>query len=126
MDVIRLSDSEWLLMNALWDHSPRTITQLVEQLREDTGWSKHTVITMLSRLEAKGAVRHEEGERAKQFYPILDRAATQRQETRSFLSRLYGGSLKLMVNTLVGDTRLSDEDLAALDEKKKKAEEEQP
>lgn len=126
MDVIRLSDSEWLLMNALWDHSPRTITQLVEQLREDTGWSKHTVITMLSRLEAKGAVRHEEGERAKQFYPILDRAATQRQETRSFLSRLYGGSLKLMVNTLVGDTRLSDEELAALDALLKKAEEEQP
>lgn len=126
MDVIRLSDSEWMLMNALWDHSPRTITQLVEQLREDTGWSKHTVITMLSRLEAKGAVRHEEGERAKQFYPILDRAATQRQETRSFLSRLYGGSLKLMVNTLVGDTRLSDEDLAALDALLKKAEEEQP
>ena len=126
MDVIRLSDSEWLLMNALWDHSPRTITQLVEQLREDTGWSKHTVITMLSRLEAKSAVRHEEGERAKQFYPILDRAATQRQETRSFLSRLYGGSLKLMVNTLVGDTRLSDEDLAALDALLKKAEEEQP
>lgn len=126
MDVIRLSDSEWLLMNALWDHSPRTITQLVEQLREDTGWSKHTVITMLSRLEAKGAVQHEEGERAKQFYPILDRAATQRQETRSFLSRLYGGSLKLMVNTLVGDTRLSDEDLAALDALLKKAEEEQP
>lgn len=126
MDVIRLSDSEWLLMNALWDHSPRTITQLVEQLREDTGWSKHTVITMLSRLEAKGAVRHEEGERAKQFYPILDRAATQRQETRSFLFRLYGGSLKLMVNTLVGDTRLSDEDLAALDALLKKAEEEQP
>lgn len=126
MDVIRLSDSEWLLMNALWDHSPRTITQLVEQLREDTGWSKHTVITMLSRLEAKGAVRHEEGERAKQFYPILNRAATQRQETRSFLSRLYGGSLKLMVNTLVGDTRLSDEDLAALDALLKKAEEEQP
>lgn len=126
MDVIRLSDSEWLLMNALWDHSPRTITQLVEQLREDTGWSKHTVITMLSRLEAKGAVRHAEGERAKQFYPILDRAATQRQETRSFLSRLYGGSLKLMVNTLVGDTRLSDEDLAALDALLKKAEEEQP
>lgn len=125
MDVIRLSDSEWLLMNALWDHSPRTITQLVEQLREDTGWSKHTVITMLSRLEAKGAVRHEEGERAKQFYPILNRAATQRQETRSFLSRLYGGSLKLMVNTLVGDTRLSDEDLAALDALLKKAEEEQ-
>lgn len=126
MEMIRLSDSEWLLMNALWDQAPRTITQLVEQLRGETGWSKHTVITMLSRLETKGAVRHEEGERAKQFYPVIDRAATQRQETRSFLSRLYGGSLKLMVNTLVGDDRLSDEDLAALDALLKKAEEEQP
>lgn len=126
MDVIRLSDSEWLLMNALWDRSPCTITQLVERLREETGWSKHTVITMLSRLEAKGAVRHEEGERAKQFYPVIDQAATQREETRSFLSRLYGGSLKLMVNTLVGDNRLSDEDLAALDALLKKAEEEMP
>ena len=123
---INLSDGEWKLMNRLWEQSPRTIMELTAAVRDDTGWSKNTVITMLSRLEAKGAVRHEEGERAKQFYPILDRADTQRQETRSFLSRLYGGSLKLMVNTLVGDTRLSDEDLAALDALLKKAEEKQP
>ena len=115
MDTIRLSDSEWILMNALWDHSPCTITQLVEQLRESTNWSKHTVISMLSRLEAKGAVRHEEGKRAKQFYPIIDRATTQRKESRHFLSRLYGGSLKLMINTLVDDECLSDQELAALE-----------
>lgn len=36
MNTMRLSDSEWLLMNALWDHSPYTITQLVERLREET------------------------------------------------------------------------------------------
>ena len=126
MKALRLSDSEWTLMNVLWEHAPCTITQLVALLQGETGWTKHTVITMLSRLGAKGAVRYEEGERAKRFYPTIDRAATQRQETRSFLSRLYGGSLKLMVNTLVGDDRLSEEDLAALDAILKKAEEEQP
>lgn len=36
--------------------APRTITQLTAALREDAGWDKHTAITMLSRLEAKGAV----------------------------------------------------------------------
>ena len=64
---ITLSDGEWKLMNRLWDDAPRTITELVAALREETGWSKNTVITMLGRLEAKGAVRHEEGQRAKLY-----------------------------------------------------------
>ena len=57
--TINLSDSEWKLMNRLWEQSPRTITELTAAVREETGWSKNTVITMLSRLEAKGAVTHD-------------------------------------------------------------------
>lgn len=53
---VNLSDSEWKLMNRLWEQSPRTIMELTASLKEDTGWSKNTVITMLARLEAKGAV----------------------------------------------------------------------
>ena len=34
---------------------------LTAALSAETGWEKHTVITMLTRLEAKGAVRHEAG-----------------------------------------------------------------
>ena len=60
---IDLSNSEWKLMNRLWQTAPMTITELTAALREDTGWSKNTVITMLSRLEGKEAVRHEEGQR---------------------------------------------------------------
>ena len=69
--TINLSDSEWKLMNHLWAKSPRTITELTAAVREETGWSKNTVITMLSRLEAKGAVAHEEGGRAKRYTPLL-------------------------------------------------------
>ena len=64
-----LSDGEWKLMNRLWAHSPRTITELTAELKEETGWGKNTIITMLGRLEAKGAVRHEEGARAKRYFP---------------------------------------------------------
>ena len=55
---VNLSDSEWKLMNHLWQSAPRTITELTAALKAETGWSKNTVITMLGRLEAKGAVRH--------------------------------------------------------------------
>ena len=61
---VHLSDGEWKLMNKLWDASPRTITELTAALRGDTGWSKKTVITKLSRRDAKKAVYYEEGLRA--------------------------------------------------------------
>ena len=111
---INLSDSEWKLMNRLWDRSPMTITELTAALREDTGWSKNTVITMLSRLEAKGAVRYEEGGRAKQYFPTVDREDAARAETESFLSKVYGGSLGLMVSNLVESHALTEADIAEL------------
>ena len=111
---LSLSDSEWKLMNRLWDDYPMTITQLTAALKEETGWSKHTIITMLSRLEDKGAVRHEEGTRAKQFFPAVDRRDAARAETESFLSKVYGGSLGLMMSAMVDSRRLTPEDVAEL------------
>ena len=119
---INLSDSEWKLMNCLWSRSPRTITELTAALRTDTGWSKNTVITMLSRLEAKGAVRHEEGERAKRYFPVIDRRDAARAETESFLGKVYGGRLGLMVSAMVDSRQLTEADIAELSAILKKAE----
>ena len=118
---INLSDSEWKLMNHLWEQSPRTITELTAAAKGETGWSKNTVITMLARLEAKGAVRHQEGARAKQYFPAVERQAAARAETESFLSKVYGGSLGLMVSNLVESRGLSAADIAELSAILKKA-----
>ena len=114
MKQISLSDNEWKLMARLWERSPRTITELTADLREETGWSKNTIIAMLSRLEAKGAVRHEEGGRAKAYYPAVDRETAARAETESFLGKVYGGSLGLLVSAMVESRALTEEDLAEL------------
>lgn len=111
---INLSDSEWKLMRRLWERAPRTITELTAAVREETGWSKNTVITMLGRLESKGAVRHEEGERAKRYFPVLRREDAAQAETDSFLSRVYGGSLGLMMSAMVESRRLTEKDIAEL------------
>lgn len=111
---VNLSDSEWKLMNQLWEQSPQTITELTAALREDTGWSKHTIITMLSRLETKGAVRHEAGIRAKRYYPVIVQKEAARSETVNFLSKVYGGSLGLMMSAMVESQQLSESDIAEL------------
>ena len=119
---VSLSDGEWKLMYKLWEEPSRTIAQLTAALQPETGWSKHTVITMLSRLEAKGAVGHREGARAKEYYPLADRADAQRAETESFLGKVYGGRLGLMMSAMVDSRSLTQQDideLAAILEKAK-------
>lgn len=118
-----LSDGEWKLMRILWEEAPRTITELVAALHGETGWTKHTVITMLGRLEKKGAVAYREGERAKQFYPLLKKEETELRETKGFLKKVYNGSLGLMVSQMVKEKSLSKEEVEELYSILKQAEE---
>ena len=109
--AVSLSDGEWKLMNLLWDHAPRNIGELVTLLRDDTGWSKATVNIMLGRLADKGAVRIDTAERAKRFYPILQREDAVRQEARNTLSKIKTGGIGLMLSTMAADCELSDDEI---------------
>lgn len=124
MEKINLSDGEWKLMNLLWQNPPKTITQLTKEMEDVTGWKRNVIITMLKRLEAKGAICHEEGERAKLFYPAVEQERAALKETKGFLNRVYQGSLSLMVNTMVNSRELSDQDIDDLKAILQKAEEE--
>ncbi len=111
---LSLSEGEWRLMNALWAQPGRTITQLTAQLKEETGWGKHTVITMLSRLEGKGAVAHDGGSPAKHYSATLEREDAAQSETRSFLDKVYSGRLGLMMSAMVDSQALTREDIEEL------------
>ena len=71
--MIRLSEAEWKVMSVLWEEAPQTIMQLTRCFQETTGWTKHTIMTFLKRMEDKGAVFYEAGERAKLYYPKIGR-----------------------------------------------------
>jgi len=110
---INLSDSEWKLMNRLWE-KPMTIMELTGALKNETGWGKNTVITMLTRLGGKGAVRCVQEERAKRYFPVLEQKDAARAETENFLGKVYGGSLGMMMSALVENRGLSKDDIAEL------------
>ena len=111
---ISLSEGEWKLMKLLWQREPRTIGEFVCELREDTGWTKTTVFVMLKRLIAKGAVKVDESGRVHEYYSLIERNNVAEEETASFLSRVYDGSIGMMVSSLVGRQALSESDIAEL------------
>lgn len=123
MKKVNLSDAEWKLMNLLWENAPRTIMQLTNELKTETGWTKHTVISFLKRMQEKGAVHYEDGEKAKLYYPDLKREEAVLQETEDFLARVFQGRMGMMINTMVQQKALSKEELAELHKILEQAEE---
>ena len=121
--MIKLSEAEWKVMNYLWEEAPRTIMQITNHFKETTGWTKHTVMTFLRRMEEKGAVHYEQGERAKLFYPDIEKTEAAFQETEEFLDKVFNGRLGLMLNTMVERKSLSGEEITELYEILKRAEE---
>ncbi len=109
-----LSDGEWTLMKELWDRAPLTIMQLTAALKETTGWSKNVVITMLDRLEKKGAVEAGSNGKARLYYPLLDRQDAARRETDRFLDRVFSGRVGVMLNTMLDSRSLSQEEFDEL------------
>ena len=71
---MKLSDKEWRVLNALWV-APEGLAlgAVVDALRPDTGWSRSTVLTYLTRMEAKGLV-----DIRKEDFPHRYRAAVSR------------------------------------------------
>ena len=122
---ISLSAGEWQVMERLWEQSPRTLMELVRELSPATGWHKSTIVTMVGRLEAKGAVTYQEGGRARLYSPTISRNQAALQETESLLHRVYRGSVGMLVNTLADGRGLSREDIEELSAILEKARSEQ-
>lgn len=113
-NVIMLQPSEWIIMERLWESHPKTIMQLYHELKEEPGWSKSTVNTLLGRMVNKEIIYYEEGVKAKQYYPKVKRDDVAITETESFLDRVYKGSVSMMMSTLLRNHNLSDDDIKEL------------
>lgn len=109
-----LGKSEWYIMEKLWEGAPRTYVELCHELKENPGWSRSTVQTMLERMTEKGILRYAVVGRAKQYYPNIARDDVVIAETRSLLNRAFEGSASLMMSTLVRKKQLTTEEINEL------------
>lgn len=110
---ISISESEWQVMKVLWGEAPRTLPEILDSLR-DTGWSKTTIQTYLARLVKKGALTTERQGKGYLYFPAVTQDECQLAESRSFLQRVYDGSLSKMVLGFVQSGDLTQEELDAL------------
>ena len=111
---VNLTPAEWSVMECLWERSPLTGREVAEQMHERCGWSRSTTLTLLSRMEKKGALRAEAEGNKRQFHPLICREDAALQETESFIDRIYNGSLSLMVSAMTRKQSLPQKEIDEL------------
>lgn len=111
---LTLTEAEWTVMECLWEKSPRTGRETVAWLDQKMGWTRSTVLTMLRRLEAKGAVAGDTEGELKTFRPLIAREDVAVLETENLLDRAYKGSLSLLVSSLTKKQSLPQNEIDEL------------
>ena len=111
---INLTEAEWHVMECLWEKAPQSGREICDAMAEKMGWNRSTTLTLLRRLEAKGAVASGSQGSLKTFAPALNREDAALRETADFLQRVYNGSVSLMVSALTKKQSLTREEIEEL------------
>lgn len=111
---MRATEAEQKILQLLWECGSLSTMQITERLQEQTGWSKHAVISFLKRMEAKGLVSYEERGRSKYYTPLITKEEFAKEERTSVLKNFYNGKPFLMLSAMAEENSLTQEDIADL------------
>lgn len=108
----QISDSELTLMKIIWANGGTAFYAEIVKALEDRGtpWTKNTIITLLSRLTNKGFLKTSKTGFRNQYTAVVFEANYQEMQTKTLLDKLYAGSAKDLVSTLIQTDLLSSED----------------
>ena len=113
MNTPRISDSEWEVMKAVWDHEPLTAVEALKHLPHDQ-WKQKTVNTFLTRLETKGVVRAERVGRANVYRSLMSEKQCRGVEGCQFLKKVFRGEVAPLMLHFIENEDLSENDVAEL------------
>ena len=108
----KIQDAELEVMQVLWSApQPVPLIDIRQALAASCGWEDSTVKTLLRRLCEKGAV---ELERRGMYRAVITRAEYSRWSARQLIGKVFDGSAKKLVASLVSDGQLTQADIDEL------------
>lgn len=111
---MKLNDSEWAVLNVLWSAEGLPLGPVVEALRETTGWSRNTVHTYLTRMEAKGLVAIDRTGEPHRYAAAVSRENCAAGARKRLLDRVYRGSAGDLVAAFLTEETISPQERARL------------
>jgi predicted transcriptional regulator len=113
---MQISEAESVVMEVLWQRSPRSAEEVVAELANEQAhdWQEATIKTLLNRLLKKGAIKAGKEGRRYLYAPVLKREDWVHGQSRSLLDRLFDGRVAPLVAHFSEKGKLSRKDIAEL------------
>ena len=100
-------------MDIVWERRRVTVQEVADGLQRSLAYT--TVMSTMNTLETKGAVRRcGKSGRAIIYEAIVAKEDVQQAMTDSLAKSLYGGSVKALMMSLIGNEQMSSEDINEL------------
>lgn len=113
-DPVRLGDLQLAILRVLWTEGEATVNRVHSVIAPERGSSASTIATMLSKMEARGFVRHRKSGRQFVYRARIGEEEAKRSMVRDVTSRLFAGDPLALVSHLVREEELGPDDLAAI------------
>ncbi|WP_374978403.1 BlaI/MecI/CopY family transcriptional regulator [Neobacillus driksii] len=114
-DLPKITEAELEIMKVLWEKSPQTANEVIENLELTMDWKPKTIRTLINRLVQKEAVSyHQENGRMYEYFPLVSQDYYLQVETKSLLKRFYGAAFKPLLVNFLKEEKLSSEDINEL------------
>ena len=110
-----LTESEWLIIKAVWDNEPCAAPTIQEALQEQTGWTYSTVKTLMDRMTQKGLLSAERVRNLVLYRSNVTAAQARKGEVMRALKRAFDGALTPMMQFLVDNAQMSEQQLDELE-----------
>jgi len=104
---MKLTQAEWLIMNALWVEYPATARDITRRLPDQVNWAYTTIKTMLTRLVDKKVVSENKKGNTSVYKPILSKQKARRSALRTLANQAFDGAFGPLVHFLVEQEKLT-------------------
>ena len=109
-----ISKTEYEVLDALWEQYPASANDIIQRLNKNKQWHDKTVKTLLSRLVKKQVINFDKQQRSYLYFPLVERSTYTEKESKSLVSRLFGGKVAPLVAGFANSDSLSKEDVEEL------------
>ena len=119
-----LFDSEWAILQVVWEQEPCTAPDVQEALIKSKKWAYTTVKTMMDRMVKKDLLKVEKIRNLNLYRSAVSKKQARKSEIRRTIKRAFEGAISPMMQFLVENEKISSEEISQIEklikEKKKK------
>ena len=111
---LELFETEWAILQAVWDLEPVAAPTVQEALQSEKGWAYTTVKTMMDRMVKKGLLKTEKIRNLYLYSASITKDQARKSEITRTLKRAFDGALTPMMQFLIEQEELSKDELEQL------------